>query len=71
LEFIDVITELEKGGAKLPPKKQAEWLELFRQEKQKIKHTQAQIEKTDAEIDELVYQLYELTPEEIEIVKNS
>jgi hypothetical protein len=69
LEFIDVITELEKGGAKLPPKKQGEWLELFKAEKAKIKHTQAEIDKTDKEIDRMVYALYELTPEEIEIVE--
>lgn len=69
LEFIDVIAELEKGGAKLPPKKQGEWLELFKTEKEKIKHTQAEIDKTDKEIDQLVYALYELTSEEIAIVE--
>jgi hypothetical protein len=69
LEFIDVIAELEKGGAKLPPKKQGEWLELFKTEKEKIKTTQDEIDKTDKEIDQLVYALYELTPEEIAIVE--
>ena len=71
LEFIDVLTELEKGGAKIPAKKQSEWLELFKQEKGKIKHTQAEISKTDKEIDQLVYKLYNLTAEEIAIVENS
>jgi hypothetical protein len=69
LEFIDVIAELEKGGVKLPPKKQGEWLELFKAEKEKIKTTQNEIDKTDKEIDQLVYALYELTPEEIAIVE--
>jgi hypothetical protein len=69
LEFIDVIAELEKGGAKLPPKKQGEWLELFKQEKEKIKNIQSEIDKTDKAIDQLVYALYELTPEEIAIVE--
>jgi transcription initiation factor IIF auxiliary subunit len=69
LEFIDVIAELEKGGAKLPPKKQGEWLELFKTEKEKIKTIQNEIDKTDKEIDQLVYALYELTPEEIAIVE--
>jgi len=32
---------------------------------------QRQIDKTDREIDSLVYALYELTPEEIEIVENA
>ncbi|MFM8832602.1 MAG: hypothetical protein ACKOEV_03040, partial [Cytophagales bacterium] len=69
LEFIDVINELEKGGAKIPAKKQGEWLELFKIEKEKIMHTQAEIVKTDKEIDELVYKLYNLTDEEIAIVE--
>ncbi len=71
LEFIDVLAELEKGGAKLPAKKQGEWLALFKEEKQKIQHTQAEIAKTDKEIDQRVYQLYNLTPEEIEIVEKA
>jgi hypothetical protein len=71
LEFIDVIAEMEKGGAKLPPKKQGEWLELFKSQKTKMETTQAEIDKIDKEIDELVYALYELTPEEIDIVKKS
>jgi type II restriction/modification system DNA methylase subunit YeeA len=54
----------------LPPKKQGEWLELFKTEKEKIKTTQNEIDKTDKEIDQLVYALYELTPEEIAIVEN-
>ena len=71
LEFIDVLAELEKGGAKIPAKKQSEWLELFKQEKEKIKHTQAEIVKTDKDIDQMVYELYNLTPEEIAVVEKS
>ena len=71
LEFIDVLAELEKGGAKIPAKKQSEWLELFKQEKEKIKHAQAEIKRTDKEIDQMVYELYNLTPEEIAIVEKS
>jgi hypothetical protein len=69
LEFIDVLAELEKGGLRLPPKKQSEWLELFKTEKENLKHTQAEIDKTDREIDQHVYALYELTPEEIAVVE--
>ena len=71
LEFIDVLHELEKGGAKIPAKKQTEWLELFKTEKEKIKHTQAQIAATDQEIDKLVYHLYGLTAEERAIVEKA
>ncbi len=34
-----------------------------------IEHPQRQINATDREIDRLVYELYELTPEEIKIVE--
>jgi hypothetical protein len=71
IEFIDVLHELEKGGAKIPTKKQTEWLEIFKTEKDKIKHTQQEIAKTDKEIDELVYQLYGLTAEEKAIVEKA
>lgn len=71
LEFIDLMAELEKGGAKIPAKKQGEWLELFKTEREKIKHTQAEIARTDKEIDQMVYQLYQLTPEEIAIVEKT
>ncbi len=69
LEFVDLIAELEKVGAKIPMKKQSEWLALFKAEKAKIKSTQVEIEKIDNEIDQLVYQLYGLTPGEIAIVE--
>lgn len=69
LEFIELIGELEKAGAKIPPKKQGEWLDLFKTEKAAIKNNQAEIEKTDKEIDRLVYQFYGLTAQEIAIVE--
>jgi TaqI-like C-terminal specificity domain/Eco57I restriction-modification methylase len=71
LEFIDLLAELEKAGVSIPAKKQSEWLTLFKAEKEKIKSAQQEISKTDKEIDQLVYQLYELTPEEIAIVEKS
>lgn len=69
LEFLEVINELEKGGAKIPAKRQGEWLELFKTEKEKIQHIQAEMAKTDKEIDQRVYQLYNLTDKEIAIVE--
>lgn len=71
LEFLDLVAELEKAGASIPAKKQGEWLELFTAERAKIRHVQADIEKTDKEIDQMVYQLYNLAPEEIEIIEKS
>ncbi|MDM8566502.1 N-6 DNA methylase [Candidatus Halobeggiatoa sp. HSG11] len=48
-----------------------EWREYFNTIAQKINELQTQIAQTDKEIDKMVYELYELTPEEIEIVENS
>ncbi|MDM8560357.1 DNA methyltransferase [Candidatus Parabeggiatoa sp. HSG14] len=48
-----------------------EWREYFNTTTQKINELQTQINQTDKEIDKMVYELYELTPEEIEIVENS
>lgn len=48
-----------------------EWREYFNTSKQKINNIQNQINQTDKEIDKMVYELYELTAEEIEIVEGS
>lgn len=46
-------------------------MDFFETEKQKVNTIQAEIEATDKQIDQMVYNLYELTPEEIEIVENA
>ncbi len=48
-----------------------EWREYFNTAKQKANELQSQINQTDKEIDRMVYELYELTEEEIEIVENA
>ena len=48
-----------------------EWMEVFETKKAEAQKLKAKIDKTDKEIDQMVYELYELTPEEIEIVENS
>lgn len=58
----------------LPPltkKDEFEWLELFEENKKKAQELQQQITQTEKEIDAMIYKLYGLTPEEIEIVENS
>ncbi|MFS4484163.1 Eco57I restriction-modification methylase domain-containing protein [Hyunsoonleella sp. 2307UL5-6] len=57
--------------ATLTKKDEFEWLELFEDNKQKAQTLQNQINQTDKEIDAMVYELYGLTEEEIEIVENS
>ncbi|WP_034889544.1 Eco57I restriction-modification methylase domain-containing protein [Gillisia sp. Hel_I_29] len=48
-----------------------EWMELFEENKKKAVVLQQQIADTDREIDQMVYELYGLTDEEIKIVENS
>lgn len=46
-------------------------MELFDENKAKIQDLKSQIESTENEIDKMVYELYGLSEEEIEIIKNS
>ncbi|MHA7842383.1 MAG: Eco57I restriction-modification methylase domain-containing protein [Winogradskyella sp.] len=86
LEFGDFIKELNKAikannkqrikedleeVPTLTKKDEFEWLDLFEDNKQKAQALQTQINQTDAAIDAMVYELYGLTEEEIEIVENS
>ncbi|MDX1774875.1 Eco57I restriction-modification methylase domain-containing protein [Oceanihabitans sediminis] len=86
LEFGDFIKELNKaikstnkartkeGLEEVPTltkKDEFEWLDLFEENKQKAQDLQSQINQTDKEIDQMVYELYGLTEEEIKIVENS
>lgn len=55
----------------LTKKDEFEWMELFEENKKKAQELQSQIDRTEKEIDQMVYELYGLTDEEIEIVENS
>jgi hypothetical protein len=55
----------------LTKKDEFEWMELFEDNKKKAQVLQSQIVSTEKEIDQMVYELYGLTKEEIEIVENS
>ena len=46
-------------------------IEYFNSQKEIVKKLKTAINKTDKEIDQMVYELYGLTKEEIEIVENS
>ncbi len=76
LSFTEFINELNKAikankGTALTKKDEFEWMELFEENKKKVLELKAQIDQTDREIDRMVYELYELTEEEIQIVENS
>lgn len=69
LSYIDFIKELDKKKVKLSLSQKAEWEEYFNMESKKALELKNQIDDTDKEIDQMVYQLYELTDEEIKIVE--
>ncbi|VXB82365.1 Eco57I restriction-modification methylase domain-containing protein [Maribacter litoralis] len=55
----------------LTKKDEFEWLDLFEENKQKAQDLQTQINQTEKEIDAMVYELYGLTEEEINIVEKA
>ena len=55
----------------LTKKDEFEWMSLFEENKKKAQDLQTQINQTEHEIDQMVYELYGLTEEEIRIVENS
>ena len=73
LSFADFLKEISKikGSRTLGLAEKADWEDYFLQEQQKAQFIKNTITQTDKEIDQMVYQLYGLTEEEIEIVENS
>ena len=71
LSYADFIKELGKKKIKLSLSEEAEWEMYFTSEAKKALELKAQIDKTDKEIDQMVYALYELTEDEIKIVEAS
>jgi type I restriction-modification system DNA methylase subunit len=64
--------ELTKCKAKgLSLKERKEWQAYFAEQKQKAAEIKAIINKTDREIDRMVYELYGLTQEEIQVVEST
>ena len=48
-----------------------EWMDVFESNREEAQTLKYEINKTDKEIDQMVYELYGLTKEEIEIVERS
>ena len=70
-DFKTFIVELKKQKIKLSLIQQDEWEEYFNAYKPEIYQLQYEIDKTDNEIDQMVYELYGLTEEEIKIAEES
>jgi len=76
IDFQTFIQELKKiikkaKGEKLNKSDEMEWMELFESKKAEVQSLQTQIDQTDREIDQMVYELYGLTEEEIKIVEEA
>ena len=71
LSFAEFLKELAKAKLNLTLSQKAEWEDYFLAEQQKAISIKSQIDQTDKEIDQMVYQLYGLTEEEIKIIENS
>ncbi|MCF8372215.1 MAG: hypothetical protein K9H64_11375 [Bacteroidales bacterium] len=62
---------LKKALVQLSLSEEAEWMQYFNEQKQKVQTLKAEIARVDTEIDQMVYALYGLTEEEIKIVEES
>ena len=72
LEFNDFIKEIEKQSKKkLSLKEQDEWEDYFKDYKKELQKLKDEIEKTDNEINQMVYKLYGLSKEDITVVEGS
>ena len=71
LSYAEFIKELEKQKVKLSLSQKAEWEDYFTTEATKVNAIKTQINASDKAIDAMVYELYGLSREEVEIVENS
>jgi type I restriction-modification system DNA methylase subunit len=71
LTFAEFVKELGKKKIKLSLSEESEWEDYFLQEQQKAVALKQQINSTDQQIDKMVYELYGLTEDEIEVVEKS
>jgi type I restriction-modification system DNA methylase subunit len=67
--YAEFIKELEKKKIKLSLSEEAEWETYFTSEAKRALELKSNIEKFDKEIDQMVYELYQLTEDEINIVE--
>ncbi|MCD4711684.1 MAG: N-6 DNA methylase, partial [Clostridiales bacterium] len=70
-EFKELISELKKQKNVISLPQQDEWEDYFSSYKLEINNLQSLVNKTYLEIDQMIYNLYELTDEEIGIIENN
>jgi type I restriction-modification system DNA methylase subunit len=71
LNYPEFIKEIAKKKVKLTLSEEAEWEDYFITEANKVLALKTEIDTTDKAIDKMVYELYGLTSEEIEIVEGN
>lgn len=71
LDFKGFLKELKKAKVSLTLTEEAEWMAYFHTEKEKAVALQNEINRLDKEIDQMVYDLYGLTEDEVAIVEGS
>lgn len=69
LSFKDFVAELTKQKVKLSLSQQSEWMAFLAEQQAKARTIQTILNQTEREINQLVYQLYSLTDEEIAVVE--
>ena len=69
LEFKDFLKELKNAKVQLSLSEEAEWMQYFNEQKQQALEMKSEINRIDAKIDQMVYELYGLTEEEISIAE--
>ena len=68
LEFKDFIKELKKLKIVLSLSDESEWMNYFNEQKEKAKNLKTEIDKTDREIDQMIYGLYGLSEDRKSVV---
>jgi len=71
LDSVGFLAELKKKKVKLSLEEEAEWLTYFNKKKTEINALKAEIDRIDKHIDQMVYELYGLSEEEIQIVESA
>jgi len=71
LDFGGFLKELKKKKVLLSLSEDAEWMQYFNEQKLKAEILKTEIDKTNRETDQMVYELYGLTEDEIKIVEEA
>jgi hypothetical protein len=70
-EFKDILKEIKKHKIIISLNEEAEWMQYFKEQKEKTAELESKILQTDNEMDIIVYELYGLTEDEIKTVEKA